>query len=140
MKETAGTLLYRIKDSKELEVLLVHASGNYNRRSPWGIPKGLPDPLEDLEDAARRETLEETGVVAGELTFLAQVEYTKSRKRVHCFAGPLPAAARPHCASWEVDKAEIVPMSRAKEIIHPDQLELLKALERFFLLDSAGNP
>jgi predicted NUDIX family NTP pyrophosphohydrolase len=131
MKETAGTLLYRMNSQQELEVLLVHASGNYNKNSPWGIPKGLPDRLEDLEAAARRETLEETGVVAGDLAFLAAVEYKKSRKRIHCFAGPLPANARPRCASWEVDKAELVTMSRAKEIIHPDQLELLHELERF---------
>jgi predicted NUDIX family NTP pyrophosphohydrolase len=121
MKETAGTLLYRFKDKDELEILLVHPSGNYNRKSPWGIPKGLPDPLEELEAAARRETFEETGVVAEELEFLGHIDYTKSRKRVHCFVGALPKRARPHPASWEVDRAELVPLKKAKQIIHPDQ-------------------
>ncbi|MGH9553894.1 MAG: NUDIX domain-containing protein [Terriglobales bacterium] len=130
MKETAGTLLYRLGRDDQLEVLLIHPSGNYNRKSPWGIPKGLPDPLEELEAAARRETLEETGVVAAELEFLGQVEYTKSRKRVHCYTGPLPGNARPHCASWEVDQAEVVPIKKAKEIIHPDQLPFLELLEK----------
>jgi predicted NUDIX family NTP pyrophosphohydrolase len=133
MRETAGTLLYRVvKD--ELKVLLIHPSGNYNRKSPWGIPKGLPDPSEELEAAARRETWEETGVVAEELKFLGHIDYTKSKKRVHCFAGPLPKWARPHCASWEVDKAELVPLKRAKEIIHPDQLRLLHLLEKHLKL------
>jgi len=128
MKHTAGTLLYRQSPKDGLEVLLVHPSGNYNKKAPWGIPKGLPDPLEDLEAAARRETLEETGVVAGELEFLGEVDYTKSKKRVHCFFGKLPSRARPHCASWEVDKAEIIGIKQAQKIIHPDQRTLLDLL------------
>ncbi|RTL41526.1 MAG: NUDIX domain-containing protein [Candidatus Melainabacteria bacterium] len=128
VKQTAGTLLYRFK-KKNLEVLLVHPSGNYNKKSPWSIPKGLPDEGEDLEDAARRETEEETGVTPGDLETLGYVEYTKSRKRVHCFAGPSPKDAAPSCTSWEVDRAEFVVMEDAKKIIHPDQFPLLLRLE-----------
>jgi predicted NUDIX family NTP pyrophosphohydrolase len=128
MKESAGTLLYR-KGPTGLEVLLVHASGAYNRKSPWGIPKGVPDPGEDLEAAARRETEEETGVRAGELRSLGHIDYSKSRKRVHCFAGPAPADAAPRSASWEVDRAEFIPMGRARELIHPDQVAFLDRLE-----------
>lgn len=131
MKQTAGTLLYRVTSKQgQIEVLLVHPAGNYNRSKPWGIPKGMPEAQEDLEAAARRETREETGVDPEELEFLGQIDYTRSRKRVHCFVGPLPPEARPHCASWEVDKAEIVPLSRAKSIIHPDQLPFLELLEK----------
>lgn len=129
MLESAGVLLYR--DGKDgLEVLLVHPSGNYNRRAPWGIPKGLPDPGESLETAARREALEETGVTAGELVSLGHIDYRKSRKRVHCFAGPAPDDASPRCVSWEVDCAEFVTMPRARELIHPDQLPFLDRLEQ----------
>ena len=103
MVESAGTLLYRVREG-QLEVLLVHPSGNYNRRAPWSIPKGIPDEGEDLETAARRETLEETGVTAGELTSLDWIKHRKSRKRIYCFAGPAPSDAEPHCASWEVDR------------------------------------
>ena len=55
MKQTAGTLLYRKVDGV-LEVLLVHPAGNYNKKAPWSIPKGLPEESESLEQAARRET------------------------------------------------------------------------------------
>lgn len=128
MKQSAGTLLYRTGPGG-LEVLLVHASGNYNRRAPWGIPKGLPDDAEaDLAATARRETLEETGVLAGELVDLGYIDYQKSRKRVHCFAGPAPADAEPRTASWEVDRAEFVPLARARELIHPDQAAFLDRL------------
>lgn len=128
MKQSAGTLLYRTGPAG-LEVLLVHASGNYNRRAPWGIPKGLPDDAEaDLAATARRETLEETGVLAGELVDLGHIDYQKSRKRVHCFAGPAPPDAEPRTASWEVDRAEFVPLARARELIHPDQAAFLDRL------------
>jgi predicted NUDIX family NTP pyrophosphohydrolase len=125
--QSAGTLLY-CRQGGQLSVLLVHPSGNYNREKPWGIPKGLLDAGESLEAAARRETLEETGVVAGELVPLGSIDYTKSRKRVHAFAGPAPSDAEPHCASWEVDQAEFVPLDLARDRIHPDQLPLLERL------------
>lgn len=129
-KLSSGTVLYRWSQGT-LEVLLVHPAGNYNRRSPWGIPKGAPDPDEHLEATARRETLEETGLqVDGPLVDLGHVDYTRSKKRVHGFAGPAPDGAQPRCASWEVDKAEFIEISRARRIIHPDQASLLDRLER----------
>jgi predicted NUDIX family NTP pyrophosphohydrolase len=127
MKESAGTLLYRTA-AAGLEVLLVHPSGAYNRKSPWGIPKGLPDPGEDLETTARRETREEAGVEAVSLVALGSIRYRKSGKQIHCFAGEAPADARPRCASWEVDQAAFVPLERAREIIHPDQAAFLDRL------------
>jgi predicted NUDIX family NTP pyrophosphohydrolase len=128
MVETAGTLLYRRRDGT-LEVLIVHPSGNYNRHKPWSIPKGVPEQGESLEDAARRETLEEAGVVAGGLVPLGSIKYQKSGKRVHAFAGSAPTDAAPRCASWEVDRAEFVPIDAARQSLHPDQRELLDRLQ-----------
>ena len=135
MKESAGTLLYRTVDGA-VEVLLVHASGNYNKKSKWSIPKGVPDQGENMEQAARRETLEETGVSAGRLESLGFVEYTKSRKRVHCFWGPAPEGAEPLCASWEVDRAEFIDLEKAKDIIHQDQFEFIARLESMIVKKS----
>jgi predicted NUDIX family NTP pyrophosphohydrolase len=126
MKQSAGTLLYR-QGPDGLEVLLVHPSGNYNRKAPWSIPKGEPDEG-SLEENARRETVEETGVTAGELIDLGHIDYTKSRKRIFCFAGAAPPDAAPHCASWEVDRAEFVPLARARELLHPEQVPFLDRL------------
>jgi predicted NUDIX family NTP pyrophosphohydrolase len=127
-KLSSGTLLYRMVDGA-IEVLLVHPAGNYNRRAPWGIPKGAPDPDEDLETTARRETMEETGLeIMGPLVDLGHVDYTRSKKRVHAFAGKAPEGAAPRCASWEVDKAEFIEVTRARRIIHPDQAALLDRL------------
>lgn len=129
-KLSSGTLLYRYV-GEAIEVLLVHPAGNYNRRAPWGIPKGAPDPDETMEDTARRETREETGLDYTEpLADLGYVDYTRSKKRVHGFAGKAPDGASPRCASWEVDKAEFIEITRARRIIHPDQAALLDRLLR----------
>src|SRR5512140_3670522 len=129
-KLASGTVLYRHVDGA-LEVLLVHPSGNYNRRAPWGIPKGAPNPDETLEATARRETWEETGIeVTGPIVDLGHVDYTRSKKRVHGYACPAPEGATPRCASWEVDKVEFIEITRARRIIHPDQAALLDRLER----------
>lgn len=129
-KLASGTLLYRIVDGT-IEVLLVHPSGNYNRRAPWGIPKGAPNDGETLEETALRETREETGlVVGGALVDLGHVDYTRSKKRVHAFAARAPEDASPKCASWEVDKVEFIEITRARRVIHPDQAALLDRLQR----------
>lgn len=127
MKQSSGTLLYR-RTERGPEVLLVHPSGNYNRRAPWGIPKGELDEGESPEATARRETQEETGVTAGKLIDLGHIDYTKSRKRVFCFAGEAPEGCEPCCASWEVDRAEFVPIALARGLIHPDQAAFLDRL------------
>jgi predicted NUDIX family NTP pyrophosphohydrolase len=129
-KLASGTVLYRHIDGA-LEVLLVHPAGNYNRRAPWGIPKGAPDPDESLEATARRETMEETGLeIEGPLIDLGHVDYTRSKKRVHAFAAKAPEGASPRCASWEVDKVEFIEITRARRVIHPDQAALLDRLQR----------
>jgi predicted NUDIX family NTP pyrophosphohydrolase len=128
MKRSAGTLLYRHRP-EGLEVLLVHPGGNYNRKAPWSIPKGEPNDGEtDLEAVARRETLEETGLEAGELVGLGDMVYRKSRKQVHCFAGPAPATPEPLPCSWEVDQAQFLLLDQARKLIHPDQAVFLDRL------------
>jgi len=127
MKHSSGTLLYR-QTAQDLQVLLIHASGWYNRGKPWSIPKGVPDLGEDLEAAARRETIEETGVTAGELVSLGHSDYQKSGKRIHCFAGPAPDG-EPRCASWEIDEVRFVRLEEARHLLHPDQRVFLERLE-----------
>ena len=133
-KVAAGTLLYRQTNSG-LEVLLVHPSGNYNRKAPWSIPKGECGAEEELEATARRETWEETGLEAGELTPLGHIDYSRSRKRVYCFAGVAPEGVEPRCGSWEVDRAEFLSLEEARRAIHPDQIEFLEELARGLMPD-----
>src|SRR5215204_5397246 len=137
-KVASGTLLYRFVDGAT-EVLLVHPAGNYNRRAPWGIPKGAPDPNEVLEETARRETREETGLdITSVLVDLGYVDYTRSKKRVHAYAAPAPDGAAPRCASWEVDKVEFIEITRARRVIHPDQAALLDRLMKHLAPETDG--
>ena len=127
-KQSAGTLLYR-QGPDGLEVLIVHPSGPYNRHAPWSIPKGVPNEGEtDLEQTARRETLEEVGIPPGELVSLGFIEYKKSRKDVHCFAGPAPADAVPRLESWEIDQARFVSIDEGRRLLHSDQVPFLDRL------------
>ena len=128
MKQSAGALLYR-QGQVGLEVLLVHPSGWYNRGKPWSLPKGEPNEGEtDMEAVARRETLEETAVTAGELVPLGDIVYRKSRKQVHGFAGPAAKDAAPRAASWEVDEVRFVSLDEARKLLHPDQVVFLDRL------------
>jgi predicted NUDIX family NTP pyrophosphohydrolase len=137
-KLSSGTVLWRMV-AGAIEVLLVHPAGNYNRRAPWGIPKGAPDPDENLEATARRETREETGLeIDGPLVDLGHVDYTRSKKRVHGFAAKAPDGATPRCASWEVDKVEFIEITRARRIIHPDQAALLDRLLQHLDADASA--
>lgn len=130
MKQSAGTLLYR-RTERGLEVLIVHPSGPYNRKAAWSIPKGEPNTGEALHVTALRETLEETGVaVTTQLVDLGHIDYTKSKKRVFCFAAPLPEGQTPRCAQWEIDKAEMTPVDEARRLIHADQAAFIDRLVR----------
>ena len=59
---------------------------------------------------------------------LGDMVYRKSRKQVHCFAGPAPADAEPRVASWEIDQARFLPLEEARRLIHPDQAVFLDRL------------
>jgi predicted NUDIX family NTP pyrophosphohydrolase len=76
-RRSAGILLYR-RDADSVRVLLAHMGGPlWARRTDgsWTVPKGEPDPGEDLESTARREFAEELGlpVPTGPLLPLGEV-------------------------------------------------------------------
>lgn len=125
-QQSAGTLLYRSRP-EGLQVLIVKPSGPAARYG-WSIPKGLPEAGESLEDAARRETFEEAGVMAGPLQPLGFIDYVKSKKRVHCFFGQAPKDAEPRKASWEISEARFVSLDEARALLHLDQRPLVELL------------
>jgi len=132
MKTSVGCLVRQAFPEGE-RFLLVHPSGNYNRKAPWSIPKGELEPGEAAEDCARRETLEETGVRCRIVRPLGEVTYRKSGKRILAFlAEPEEPLAGPvlEPASWEVDQVELCTLEEARARIHPDQaLFLERAIE-----------
>ncbi|MBF0244407.1 MAG: NUDIX hydrolase [Planctomycetes bacterium] len=62
---TADCAVFRRRKGKP-ELLLIERARDPHRGC-WAFPGGFVDQDEDLEDAARRELKEETGLVAGEL-------------------------------------------------------------------------
>jgi predicted NUDIX family NTP pyrophosphohydrolase len=150
-KRSAGVLLYRLGESSEPELLLVHPGGPmWARRDEgaWSIPKGEYDPEnEDPEATARREFEEELGSAPpAELEPLGEIRQ-KSGKIVTAFAaeGDLDAdsiTSNTFELEWpprsgrtqtvpEVDRAEWFPPDAAKQKLNPAQAELVdRLLER----------
>lgn len=130
-KQSAGTLLYRRK-AGAYEVLIVHPSGSFNRRAAWSIPKGELDEGESAEQAARRETWEETGVqVSGPLVSLGYIDYRTGRKRVYAFTAEVPESVEPRCASWEIDDVRFVSLDQAERLLHNDQAQFISRLRQY---------
>ena len=80
--------MYRIKDGK-IQFLLAHPGGPFFQNKDegsWTIPKGEPEPGEDLLVTAQREFEEETGIrPTGEFIPLTPVRQ-KGGKIVHAWA------------------------------------------------------
>jgi len=142
---SAGILLYR-RGIASLEVFLVHPGGPFwakKDEAGWSIPKGVVDPGEDHEAAARREFAEEVGAVPpGELAQLG--EFKASGKTVVAFAleGDFdPAALKSNTIEidWpprsglkltipEVDRAGGFAPEVAATKLHLGQRQILQAL------------
>ena len=145
-KQSAGLLVYRrVRDG--IEVLLVHPGGPFWKNKDdgaWSIPKGEFDNSEDALAAAKREFLEEMGlVIDGDFRPLANVQL-KSGKRVHAWAVEADcdvSTVRGNTFSmeWppksgrvqefpEIDGAEWFSLERARTKIHSGQARLLDEL------------
>ena len=87
MPTSAGILLFRRRPG--LEILLVHPGGPFWRhrdQGAWQIPKGLVEPGETAESAARREASEELGIaLADPLVALGMIRQAGG-KLVEAFA------------------------------------------------------
>jgi 8-oxo-dGTP diphosphatase len=122
-KVAAGCLVRALFDG-EWRYLVVHPSGNYNRRAPYSIPKGLVEAGETPEETAVRETREETGLACRIVAPLGEIAYAKTRKNVVAFlAEPLSPPPSPvlEPAEWEIDRAEFHRAGEARALLHPDQ-------------------
>jgi 8-oxo-dGTP pyrophosphatase MutT (NUDIX family) len=95
-RKIAAGCLVRAEFDGEPRYLVVHPSGPYNRGKPYSIPKGLVGPGELPEQAAIRETREETGLDCLIVAPLGEIDYVKSRKTVIVYlAEPLAPPPSP---------------------------------------------
>jgi len=118
-----------------VEVLLVHPRRASFRLPLFGIPKGAVDPGETLEQAACRETLEETGLRVRLLGSLGSVRQ-KSGKVVHAFhaevdddsLGGIDALGRCDSPDGENDVCRFYTLDKALQLMLPAQRPLLERL------------
>ncbi|WP_432564633.1 NUDIX domain-containing protein [Kineococcus sp. SYSU DK003] len=83
-KQSAGILLYR-RAGEGVELLIAHMGGPlWSRKDEhaWSIPKGEPNPGEELLDAARREFAEELGLPVPDLEFTELGQARQSNGKV----------------------------------------------------------
>jgi predicted NUDIX family NTP pyrophosphohydrolase len=143
---SAGILVYRLEQDAP-RVLLVHPGGPFWARkddASWSIPKGLVESGEDPLAAARRELLEETGLLAeGDFRDLGEIRQA-SGKIVHAWAvegrfdvtqlvsNTFSVEWPPHSGKKvefpEVDRAEWFDIETAGRKINPGQAPLLSRL------------
>jgi predicted NUDIX family NTP pyrophosphohydrolase len=146
---SAGLLMYRIQDG-HLQVCLAHPGGPFYAREDdgyWTIPKGEPDPDEDLLEAAKRELEEETGIVPNRPFIPLTPVKQKGGKVVHAWAfeGDLAdgqaVVSNKFSLEWppksgrqmqfpEIDRAEFFDVSEAKRKVKVAQEALIDELER----------
>ena len=147
MQQSAGILLYRHQDAKLL-VLLVHPGGPFWARrdeGAWTIPKGIIEPDETAEAAARREFREELGAEAdGPLIPLGSVrqrggkqveafalegDFDSANVRSNTFEMEWPPRSGRREVFTEVDRAVWMEIPRARAKIIEGQRPLLDRLE-----------
>jgi predicted NUDIX family NTP pyrophosphohydrolase len=144
---SAGLLLYRVRQGA-IEVLLAHPGGPLFQKKDegaWSVPKGEPEPDEDLLAAARREFEEETGLEpAGPFLPLSSIQQ-KGGKIVHAwacegdcdvkncksntFTMEWPPKSGRHREFPEIDRAEFFDLPTARRKIKSAQVPLLDELE-----------
>jgi predicted NUDIX family NTP pyrophosphohydrolase len=144
---SAGLLMYRIRDG-QLEVFLAHPGGPYFKNKDdgaWTIPKGEPEPNEDLLEAAKREFEEETGIAPkGPFIPLTPVKQ-KGGKVVHAWAfegeweGKIvsntfsmewPPGSGHQVEFPEIDRAEFFKVPEANRKVKAAQATLIDELAR----------
>lgn len=143
---SAGILLYRLLPSGR-QVLLVHPGGPFwakRDEAAWSVPKGLCEPGEDPEHAARREFQEETGAeISAALTSLgafrqpggktilvwaAEGDFEPATLKSNLFTMEWPPRSGRIAEFPEVDRADWFGLEEARRKLHKGQLPILDAL------------
>jgi predicted NUDIX family NTP pyrophosphohydrolase len=146
-KRSAGLLMYR-RSAGGVEVFLAHPGGPLFAKKDagaWTIPKGEPDPDEDLLLCARREFEEETGLrpdaerylplgdvrqAGGKTVYAWAFEGDWADRELVCNHVELewPPRSGRRLRFPEVDRVAFFSLAEAREKLNPAQVALLDRL------------
>ncbi len=137
---SSGIMVYRIgQDGKREYLFLVRKEGFLD------FPKGHIEEGETEMDAARRETLEETGmnvnIIPGfrhEMEYLFSHRDQKVKKTVVMFAGRAMDHVSPTISHEHVGFVWMKYEDALKSLTYENQRKMLEEVDRF--LDNLGNP
>jgi len=148
-KVSGGLILYRNgQDNQSIQVLIAHPGGPFFRDKDegwWSIPKGEPEPNEEIFFAALREFEEETGLAPnGPYLNLGSIKQNNGKEVfAWAFEGDWPKERLHQCNEitieypinsgkmWtfpEIDRVELVPIEVAKIKLRSSQVLLLERL------------
>jgi predicted NUDIX family NTP pyrophosphohydrolase len=148
-KRSAGILPFKVLPDQSVEVLIVHPGGPFWKNKEdhaWSVVKGEHDPDEPPEEAAEREFFEELGSPApkGNRLDLGEVQQAGG-KRVRVWAVEVedlpigdflsnrfeiewPPNSGQQQSFPEIDRAEWIPLERARDRLVKAQAEFLDRL------------
>ena len=101
------------------------------------IPAGKVDPGEDIQEAARRELSEETGIVGGELVLLTSIQTTPGfcNERIHLFLSTGGRLEESHPEDGEaIEEILLLPVDDLRQRIRSGEMTDAKSLVGLFLV------
>ena len=147
LKKSAGILVYKLENNTP-KVLLCHFGGPFWKgidKGGWSIPKGELSEDEDILSAAKREFKEETNLSINEdlkylgskkvshrklaIIFYTLKDFDLSKCKSNTFKLEYPRDSGKYQDFPEMDKYEWMDISKAKEMIIPNQLYFICRLE-----------
>lgn len=138
---SAGGIVYR-EQGAALEVVLCGRSAE----GLWGLPKGTPHSAETIEQTARREVQEETGLEVAIERKVGEIEYWFTRveqgkrfhKRVHHYL-MVPLGGSVDLHDHEYDLVQWVPAAEAEHLLtYQNEADMLR--RALTLIGSHGSP
>jgi len=138
MKESVA--LFVVTDKSK--VLLVHPSGNYNKKAPWMPPKEELEADESHEDAIWRVMSEELQLDVTrvhDIKPLGTIKYASGSKKVHCFIGHLAGEKARIVLDWENDAFKWCTREEAFKLIKKDFYRVLATVLPAIVVEEERN-